>query len=424
MADYDLAANIKPLVGTDQNVIMDGTTATAEIDTVGWKSLTFVANLNIAAEHNDVAWALTHSDESGTGYVDVDADDVLVYPPADQTELSRMFHAGYRGKKRYVKAALDSDNVTAAEAAYTEADAADAEALTSSSTTATLEDTAHGLVVGQYVTIAGADQAAYNGTFRIASVPDADSFTYTMGSDPVDTATGTITYVARTYWDNDPGADIPASFTPGANAQTGTYHLTVSNISSASAVGDLTLAPANTGDGTVTLGAITAAGANAIFGETLRIVCTAEAGNAGTFTVYREDGTSIGTITVGGGSTTIQVGGVNAFAITIADGTNDWDVDDLINLTIRDLGVNRYVLTAPDATVVGYPLGGVAFSTGSHLTFTVPDTTVAVSEADADLSITVTEGLCRGQLTAILGHPISGPVNQAALEDSSRQSAQ
>lgn len=50
----------------------------------------------------------------------------------------------------------------------------------------------HGLSTGDYVTIAGAAQAEYNGTFAI-SVTSATTFTYTVTGTPVTPATGTIT---------------------------------------------------------------------------------------------------------------------------------------------------------------------------------------------------------------------------------------
>jgi hypothetical protein len=63
--------------------------------------------------------------------------------------------------------------------------------LTSSTTTATVTHTAHGFTTGQYVTIAGATQPEYNGTY-IITVTDANTFTYVFagGTSP---ATGTIT---------------------------------------------------------------------------------------------------------------------------------------------------------------------------------------------------------------------------------------
>jgi uncharacterized delta-60 repeat protein/RHS repeat-associated protein len=65
--------------------------------------------------------------------------------------------------------------------------------LTHSTTTATASVTGHGYKVGESVTISGANHSEYNGTFVIASVPNANSFTYTMASDPGADASGTIT---------------------------------------------------------------------------------------------------------------------------------------------------------------------------------------------------------------------------------------
>ncbi len=66
-------------------------------------------------------------------------------------------------------------------------------ALTSSGTTCTATVANHGYVTGNWVTIAGANQTAYNGTFRII-VSDANTFTYTAASTPsASPATGTIT---------------------------------------------------------------------------------------------------------------------------------------------------------------------------------------------------------------------------------------
>jgi hypothetical protein len=64
--------------------------------------------------------------------------------------------------------------------------------LTHSTTTATATKTAHGFSSGQYVTIAGATPAAYNGTFPI-TVTGANTFTYVLPSDPGADATGTVT---------------------------------------------------------------------------------------------------------------------------------------------------------------------------------------------------------------------------------------
>jgi hypothetical protein len=71
--------------------------------------------------------------------------------------------------------------------------------LTRSGTTATLDlnGNDHGLAVGDHVVIEGANQAPYNGDFRVATVPASDQLTYTMASDPGATATGTISAGAK-----------------------------------------------------------------------------------------------------------------------------------------------------------------------------------------------------------------------------------
>ena len=65
--------------------------------------------------------------------------------------------------------------------------------ITRSASTATVTTaSAHGFTTGQSVTIAGATQAEYNGTFTI-TVTGASTFTYTVTGTPATSATGTIT---------------------------------------------------------------------------------------------------------------------------------------------------------------------------------------------------------------------------------------
>lgn len=64
--------------------------------------------------------------------------------------------------------------------------------LTASGTTATATVPNHGIVSGNSIIIAGADQSDYNGTFSVTVTSD-DTFTYTMGGSPASPATGTIT---------------------------------------------------------------------------------------------------------------------------------------------------------------------------------------------------------------------------------------
>ena len=66
--------------------------------------------------------------------------------------------------------------------------------LTSASTTATATTSAtHGLKVNDSITIAGATQTEYNGTYTVATVPAANQFTYTFAGSATTPATGTIT---------------------------------------------------------------------------------------------------------------------------------------------------------------------------------------------------------------------------------------
>lgn len=65
--------------------------------------------------------------------------------------------------------------------------------ITRSGTTATVSHTAHGLTAGEKVSIRRADQQEYNGVFIVATVVDANSYTYTVSGSPATPATGTIT---------------------------------------------------------------------------------------------------------------------------------------------------------------------------------------------------------------------------------------
>ena len=64
--------------------------------------------------------------------------------------------------------------------------------ITSAATTATVTHTAHGFATGQEVTIAGANESEYNGTFNV-TVTGTDTYTYTLPNSTSSPATGTIT---------------------------------------------------------------------------------------------------------------------------------------------------------------------------------------------------------------------------------------
>lgn len=69
-----------------------------------------------------------------------------------------------------------------------------------SSSTATVTKTSHGYREGQILTISGANEAEYNGSFRIGNVT-ANTFTYTVSGTPATPATGSISaIVAPAGW--------------------------------------------------------------------------------------------------------------------------------------------------------------------------------------------------------------------------------
>ena len=81
--------------------------------------------------------------------------------------------------------------------------------ITSNSTTATVTHTSHGFTTGVDVTISGANEAVFNGTFTI-TVTGANTYTYTMpNSNSNNPATGTIT--AAWYHDVPPEANVALS---------------------------------------------------------------------------------------------------------------------------------------------------------------------------------------------------------------------
>lgn len=93
--------------------------------------------------------------------------------------------------------------------------------ITSSGTTATVTTTAnHGWSDGDFVTIAGANETAYNGQFQI-TVVTATTFTYTCASTPSATpATGTITATLNNidfwyyYKPTEPSSDSSSIIVP------------------------------------------------------------------------------------------------------------------------------------------------------------------------------------------------------------------
>lgn len=77
--------------------------------------------------------------------------------------------------------------------------------LTASGTLATGTTSAdHGFSIGEYITIVGANQSAYNGSFIVVSTSTTKTFDYAMTTSPVSPATGTITvYPSEISYNSD-----------------------------------------------------------------------------------------------------------------------------------------------------------------------------------------------------------------------------
>lgn len=95
-------------------------------------------------------------------------------------------------------------------------------ALVRSGTTATATATAHGFVVGDWVLVAGSSLLGYNGLFQVATVADANTFTYTMEADPGASSAGSVTAqkgVASAIWGDgtSPAGIVTSGGYPGAS---------------------------------------------------------------------------------------------------------------------------------------------------------------------------------------------------------------
>jgi hypothetical protein len=105
--------------------------------------------------------------------------------------------------------------------------------ITRSSSTATVTTaSAHGLRVGDYITISGATETEYNGTFKIATVPTDATFTYAVTGTPDTPATGTPVFTANypglMIWPEALGLYIKKEVTPTVkDVHAGTTVITV-----------------------------------------------------------------------------------------------------------------------------------------------------------------------------------------------------
>ena len=103
MADFDMFSNAKPLVASAAGSAFDGATPTEVIDTLDGRALTFTFLLDADAAWSDISIGFEHSDDNVT-FVTADPEDALFRSLGAPTDTTGVFHAGYRGKFRYVRA--------------------------------------------------------------------------------------------------------------------------------------------------------------------------------------------------------------------------------------------------------------------------------------------------------------------------------
>jgi len=106
-----------------------------------------------------------------------------------------------------------------------------------------------------------------------------------------------------------------------------------------------------TGNGVITVSATI--GPDVVVG-TYKLVCVAAAGNGGTFNLYAPDGSLVRQIAVGGGATPSD-----HLTITIADGGNDFVVNDTWAITVAEDG---YIALAPGATNGGQTAAAILYA--------------------------------------------------------------
>lgn len=97
-----------------------------------------------------------------------------------------------------------------------------------------------------------------------------------------------------------------------------------------------------TGDGTV--GAVTV-GPDALVGI-YQLICIAETSNAGSFRVIAPNGAHMPNLTVASAYST------SAISLTVADGAADWDIGDVIHVTVTGGDYEALDLAATDGTQV------------------------------------------------------------------------
>ena len=173
------------------------------------------------------------------------------------------------------------------------------------------------------------------------------------------------------------------AITIGADAQVGDYVLELTGTGpGVAAAGTGAAVAGNTGDGTIT--AAPATGANAKVG-TYMITCIGGDTDAGEFQVEDPDGIVLGVAVVGSAFST----GTHV-TFTIADGATDFDEGDAFTITVAAANSGTFTLKTPDGIDLDTGTVAVAY-TSDHLNFTLADGATDFIVGDT-FTLTVSEG--------------------------------
>ncbi len=182
-AEYNGTFTITVTAASTFTYTVTGTPATPATGTITAQAAQSVSSITRSAGTATVTTASVHGFTTGQS---------VTIAGADQTEYNGTFTIAVTGASTFTYTVTGTP-ATPATGTITAQAAQSVSSITLSTSTATVTTTsAHGFTTGQSVTIAGANQAEYNGTFTIA-VTGASTFTYTVTGTPGTPATGTIT---------------------------------------------------------------------------------------------------------------------------------------------------------------------------------------------------------------------------------------
>ena len=260
-------------------------------------------------------------------------------------------HAGPRLFRRHVDHDQRRRSAAIRRRLYDQRQACDGREHHLSSSTATVTLPNHGYVTGQLVTITGAGQPEYNGTFTI-TVIDANTFTYAVSDTPLSPATGTIIVSDDT-----------------------TFSYTVAGTPASPATGVITAARRTPSSVTRNGSKVTVTLVNNGFvtGQTVLISGAAQAEYNGTFkiTVTPQQRTAT-SITRSGSTATVTLanhGYVTGQVVTISGA--DQSQYDVSNVTITVIDANTFSYTVTDSPVS--PATGAIIVTDSNtFTYNIP----------------------------------------------------